>query len=231
VGFDPTYEPPQGIAVTDTSPRRGQGIHHAVPDPYGDPKAISWVIARTCYHGCPMNAVDHLTIDLADPEDIRKKLPQARELFAAKQRELLELNKQVEHWAALVNHLAGVVGEPGGERSRGIRAYGGGPSFELRANRKKRAPSQQKAIDALQQFGRPTGPSALYRFMVSEQLSAPANANALGASLYGAQKAGRIQKTPDGLYAPLDWQPEQDRLTENGSGQPLSAAVPNQGVA
>jgi hypothetical protein len=178
-----------------------------------------------------MSAIDHLTIDLADPEDIRQKLPQARELFAAKQRELVDLSKQIEHWAALVNHLAGVVGELGVERPRavtGVRAYGGGPSLDLRPNRKKRAPSQEKAIDALRRFGRPTGPSALHRYMVAEQLEAPANPNALGASLYGAEKAGRIKKTPEGLYAPLEWQPEQDRLTENGSGQPLSAAVPNQ---
>ena len=150
-----------------------------------------------------MATSEHLQVDLADPEDIRAKLPEARELYETKRRELDELAAQVRHWGELVNLLGALVGErgisPAGRAAEAVRP-------------RKTAPGQERAVAALEKAGRPMGPTALFDYMVAERLDAPKSANALGANLWQAAKAGRIQKTSDGLYAPLGWRPSQSSL-------------------
>ena len=53
-------------------------------------------------------------------------------------------------------------------------------------------------MQALEKAGRPMGPTSLYNFMVEQGMDLPDNANALGANLWAAAKAGRIVKTPNG---------------------------------
>jgi hypothetical protein len=48
------------------------------------------------------------------------------------------------------------------------------------------------------------GPTSLYNYMLSEGLTVPKNANALGANLWAAWKAGRIKRATNGVYTPLD---------------------------
>jgi hypothetical protein len=166
-----------------------------------------------------MSAIDHLPIDLANLQDIRLKLPEAKRLYEAKRKELDELAQQVEYWGALVNVLARIVGEDGLELPKPhpvgrARMYGGGHGVPLKPTR-QRAPAQEKAVEALEQAGRPMGPAALYRFMIGEGMKTPTSANALGANLWAAEKAGRVKKTPDGEYAPLSWEPNQKPLASD----------------
>ncbi len=56
------------------------------------------------------------------------------------------------------------------------------------------------------------GPTALFRFMNAEGLETPTNVNALGANLWAAHKNGRVKKTSDGDYAPLDWESTDETL-------------------
>jgi hypothetical protein len=156
-----------------------------------------------------MNAREQLSIDLANPDDIRDKLPLARDLYRAKARELENLTEQVESWKALVDLLARLVGEPGIEPLGAQRGTRSG---------RKRAPGQERAVEALERAGQPMGPSLLYRFMVREGMEAPANRNALGANLWAAEKAGRVKKIDGGQYAPLDWQPDQGLLNSTNDG-------------
>lgn len=148
-----------------------------------------------------MNDNDSLTVDLTSLEDIRAKLPLARDLYERKQEALVTLNQEVETWRDLVNLLARSVGEPGIE-----------PPPTSRRPTRRRAPGQERAIQALERAGRPMGPKALFSFMNDEGMDAPTNVNALGANLWAAEKAGRIKKTNDGEYAPLGWEPDQGSL-------------------
>ncbi|HYM44832.1 MAG TPA: hypothetical protein VES65_01555 [Solirubrobacteraceae bacterium] len=148
-----------------------------------------------------MIASEHLEVDLFDPQDIRAKLPEARRIYKAKREELAQLSEQVRRLGELVELLARVSGETAAGPSAGKVGD---------ASEAKVAPGQERAAAALERVGRPMGPSALFKFMQDEQLDAPANANALGANLWAAAKAGRIKKVAglSGLYAPLSWEPD-----------------------
>lgn len=61
------------------------------------------------------------------------------------------------------------------------------------------------------------GPTALYRYMVSEGFEAK-NPNAVGANLWAAAKAGRVNRTLDGNYAPLSWDEEQSSSESQSGG-------------
>jgi hypothetical protein len=158
-----------------------------------------------------MSHSEDLSINLADVEDIRAKLPRVRNLHASKRRELEQLTEEVRHWGELSETLARLVGEAPGTSTRakeqGVR---------------KSAPGQDRAIEALEKAGRPMGPTALFRFMIGAGMEAPKNANALGANLWAASKAGRIKKTPDDLYAPLSWEPPPDSMDAASDASPTA---------
>lgn len=152
-----------------------------------------------------MDAREHLQIDLADPQDIRNKLPEAKRMHAAKRLQLENLRQQVERWETLIDSLAGVVGEEGIEESDRLNKRSpASPESIPPESTQKAAPAQERAIRALKHAGRPMGPSELYRYMDAQGMKVPSNPNALGATLWTAVKTGRAMKTPDGLYAPLD---------------------------
>jgi hypothetical protein len=80
------------------------------------------------------------------------------------------------------------------------------------------------------------GPTPLYRFMLGEDMPVPKNANALGAALWNAVHNGRIKKTPEGLYALLEWPTEQPELQEdapppNSSASSIERSSSEQGSA
>jgi hypothetical protein len=161
-----------------------------------------------------MSHSDDLSINLADPDDIRTKLPRVRNLHATKRRDLEKLTEEVRHWGELAETLARLVGETSGSSTR-----------MKESPLRKSAPGQDRAVEALEKAGRPMGPTALYRFMLGEGLEAPKNANALGANLWAAARAGRVKKTPDDLYAPLSWEPSTepvDAAFDGGKARPMS---------
>ncbi len=136
-----------------------------------------------------------LPVDLADPREVQEKLPQIKALLEAKRVELKELTAQV-------HLLARLVGEAPLARERKTAARrAAGVSTRIRAHRA--SPVQDRAVEGLERAGRPMGPTALYDFMTVEGISTPKSSDALGASLWAAANAGRIQKWANGLYAPL----------------------------
>jgi hypothetical protein len=133
-------------------------------------------------------AKDQIKVNVADPKDIEAKMPQVRALLEKKRAELEELQAQVKVLDRIV-----------GKEPASAAANGQAP----KASRKTVAPSQERAIRALEQAGRPMGPTSLYEFMQRERITPlPRDANALGASLWAAAKAGRIGKAPNGVYVP-----------------------------
>lgn len=137
--------------------------------------------------------VNRLPIDIANPEDIRRKLPQVRALYNAKHKEFDQLAAQLEGLKHLIESLTAIVGQPATSPAPPV------PTPRVSANGK--APAREAAIEALRRAGQPMGPTALYRFMGESGMDVPANSNALGASLWTAARAGQIVKTGDGRYA------------------------------
>jgi hypothetical protein len=147
-----------------------------------------------------MSSQPDATVDLSDPADIRRKLPGVRALYESKRSDLASLEREVEHWRQFVRYLSGVAGEPTDVPEGGSSVSG-------------RAPAQDAAVAALARLGEPTGPAKLYRYMLANNMQQYAkSANQVGANLWAAKKAGRITKTPSGLYAPPGWSDD-----DNGS--------------
>jgi hypothetical protein len=146
-----------------------------------------------------MNATEHLSIDPFDPQDVQAKLPEMRRMLAAKRKELEALNDQIRSLGELVELFGRLAPPPPSTPSAGR---------DDSVTRAKSAPGQDRAVAALERAGQPMGPAALYAFMQAEGLeNMPKNANALGANLWSAVKAGRIKKLEDGRYASLVWEP------------------------
>jgi hypothetical protein len=139
-------------------------------------------------------ASERLAINLADPNEVQAKLPEIARLLDAKRAELMALQTQVALLARLVGTTPAVLD------LRPARADSSG-SLEVHA-RRKAAPGQDRAVAGLEKAGRPMTPKSLFDFMVSEGMDVPDNANALGANLWAAERAGRIGKTPNGVYVP-----------------------------
>ena len=167
---------------------------------------------------------ERIQIDLADPQDIRAKMPEIRRLWGEKLLELQNLTDQVELLGRLVGDqsstgVAGRMPKPQGAPAKGRKG--------------QNAPGQDRAVKALEHAGRPMGPTTLYKYMIAQGLDAPKDANALGSNLWSAWKAGRIMKASNGVYQPLDGSGETtiDRpLTDYGfaaeQGFPAPASIP-----
>lgn len=231
----------------------------AVEPPWGWRRQVLWFRPKRCARLAFMDSTEQLHVNLTSQDDIRAKLPEAKRIFAAKQEALRDLRREVANWASLIDSLALLVGEPGvgqpetgryriatGSRIVG-RPYGGGEAVPLRTPAHKESPAQDRAIAGLERAGEPMGPTALYRFMESQDLQVPKNPNALGAALWNAAENGRIKRTGEGLYALLEWDTDQPELqdaspndsvvesdagpSENGASQPLSpAGQPQEGA-
>jgi hypothetical protein len=140
-------------------------------------------------------------VDLSNPEEVAAKMPQLLRLYEEKLREQKMLNEQVELLRRLVGHASAV--------SRGrIHTSERDPQPEP-ARRRRAAPAQDRAVQALEQAadefgGTAVGPTSLYKFMVERGMEAPKDAGVLGTNLWDAWKAGRIMRAPNGVYTPLD---------------------------
>jgi hypothetical protein len=138
-----------------------------------------------------------LKIDLSDPEEVAAKMPEIRALYEQKLLEQRTLNMQVE----LLRRL---IGDPNASSARqDQQSRNQGP------RRRRTAPAQDRAVQALEQASRALGgtalgPTSLYKFMVEHRMEAPKDASLLGTNLWDAWRAGRVMKAPNGVYTPLD---------------------------
>lgn len=173
-------------------------------------------------------------VNLANKDDIRRKLPEARQIYRSKQDALKALLQDVEDWGDLVALLARIAGEPHAPTAARLPAnpFAAATQSLAKAPSKKKSPAQDRAIAGLKRAGRPMGPAHLYRFMIGENMPVPANSNALGAALWNAASSGRIKKTPDGLYALLEWETDeaasQDASRHGSSGESNDGPIENE---
>jgi hypothetical protein len=142
-------------------------------------------------------------VDISNPEEVAAKMPQLLALYEQKLREQKTLNEQVELLRRLVGHASMV--------SRGnVHASEQDPDRLSDPPRRRRAaPAQDRAVQALEQAykelgGTALGPTSLYKYIVERGMEVPKNPAALGTNLWDAWKAGRIMRAPNGVYTPLD---------------------------
>lgn len=172
-------------------------------------------------------AKDRVPVNLADPKDIRAKMPDIKKLLANAKQELDALKEQVEMLTRIVGE------EPAApvsvEVSGGGSATVSGRKTPKPKGSPKAAPAQDRAIRALERAGRPMGPASLFRFMEAEGIEMPATLNRLNATLWAAAKAGRVVKAPNGVYAPLGT-PTDRPLTNydaaRANGMPVPGRLP-----
>jgi hypothetical protein len=142
-------------------------------------------------------------IDWSDPDAVAAQLHGLEELYEQKLAEQQALNAQLEYLRRLLAHASGV--------SRGrLQPSSATPHPALDPNRRRRAaPAQDRAVQALEQAsaelgGTALGPTSLYKYMVEKGLEAPKDAGLLGTNLHDAWRAGRIMRARNGVYTPLD---------------------------
>jgi hypothetical protein len=153
-----------------------------------------------------------LILNLSDPAQVAKKLPELRRLYDEKLQERQRLDEEISLLTRLIGSAA-AVGR-GGAKPR----------------RRRVAPAQERAVRALKAAGgMAMSPKSLYKFMVANDLDAPKDASLLGVNLYDAWQAGRVMKAPNGVYTPLDGtgRTEWDRpLTDYFYAAELGLPVP-----
>lgn len=172
-------------------------------------------------------AKDRVPVNLADPKDIQAKMPEIKRLLANARQELAVLNEQVEMLTRIVGDAPAASAVAVSQSGRAARAR----KARKRARMQKAAPSQERVIRALERAGRPMGPAALFGYMEAEGMPRPASVAALGSLLWAAEKAGRIGKTPNGVYVPPGFPTDRpltdyDAAAANGMPVPAQAQLP-----
>ena len=176
--------------------------------------------------------VTDLSINLADPQEVRAKMPEIKGLLAEARRELRALEDQVEL-------LSRIVGEKTSTSAAAAATGGRSASARTRKTSKgrvqKAAPSQERAVRALEKAGRRMGPAELFRFMEAEGIQKPASVAALNAILWAASNTGRVVKAPGNVYEPpggfpstsSDGTTQARQLDNNGLEPPAAAQHPS----
>jgi len=139
----------------------------------------------------------HMTVDLANPQDVRSKMPEIESLLATARQQLADVEAQVD----LLERL---VGQP--PASQATSTTGSGKRARSKTARKARptrkaAPAQERAVEAIEVAGRAMGPAELFRFMNEHALPGANTVERLGSILWAAAGSGRLVRT-DGKYAP-----------------------------
>jgi hypothetical protein len=150
-------------------------------------------------------------------------MPEIKGLLAEARQELHALEDQVEF-------LARLVGE---KPAPSTTATSAGKSASARGRKtpkrrvQKAAPSQERAVKALERAGRPMGPAELFRFMEAEGIERPGSVSALNAILWAASNTGRVVKAPGNVYTPPGGFPAGHSGTDDATVTTNGRSVPD----
>jgi len=151
-----------------------------------------------------MADLGHLQIDLANPTDIREKLPRIQAILESKRKDSDDALRDFENFRLLVERLEIVAGAREEEPKS--------------APKRKSAPAQDAVVAAVNRAKHPLSPVAVYQMLEADGYPVK-NPNAVNSALYAAANNRRIKKHGHGLYAPLDFEsPPGDELIPSGNG-------------
>ncbi len=166
---------------------------------------------------------DRVSVNLADPKDIRAKMPELTRLLATARQELGALKEQVAILTRIVGDDDVAITDIAVSGAGSATAEG--QKMPTRQRARKAAPAQERAVEALERAGSPMGPAALFKFMEANELERPRDVTALNAVLWAAAKAGRVEKAPGNTYAPAGGFPRL-HPTAMTNGTPAQAQLP-----
>lgn len=166
-----------------------------------------------------MTAPISLQVDLADPEDIRSKLPQAEQRLAGMENALAEQEREIERWRRLVGVLRSVSGTSQG---------GSGPVPET-GPPPKPGHMQELVVATINRFGREIRSRDVRELLKQEghDVTGDSVSNALW---YAAERLGTIRRGEGrGVYAPLNDRGRTEDQTEapTAPSETQTFALPN----
>jgi len=152
-----------------------------------------------------------LRIDLADPEDIKAKLPHARAMLGAKRRAVKDAEREHDNWELLVQRLEILAGVDGAEKAK------------TGAASRQPAPAQDAVVRIVEREGRPMRPPEVAGMLRSEGFPV-ASTNAINAALYAAAQSGRLVRPKKGWYAPRGYDEDRSAVVEDAQELLASAS-------
>jgi len=175
----------------------------------------------------PMSIPTSLQVDLANPADIRAKLPQAEEILVDMELAVREQQQELDRWRRLVGVLRGVAGVSAPAVAQDAQAAAtdhpsaNEPEAASEPEATGRAEMQALILEAITRVGRPIRSRDLREMLVQEghDLTPDSVSNALW---YAAVRLGTIRKMQRGVYAPLQAAPEEPTpsSTSTAAGSP-----------
>lgn len=175
---------------------------------------------------CPGMAPESLPVDLADPADIRAKLPHARAILERREAALAEAQADVVSWRDLVAYLARRAGAGAGGDGPPSAEQDGSPETPESA-----APSVQELVVSVINQGGPARPRDVRA--VLHEAGYTLSSDSVSNALYYAAKVGKIKKSESvrGTYAPLSYRETLLLDSPNGapSGDDGKQSLPHQG--
>lgn len=144
-----------------------------------------------------------LRVNLADPQDIKAKLPHAQTMLDAKRRAVKEAERDFDNWALLVKRLEVLAGVEAKGKAKGA------------APGKHGAPMQDAVVQVVENEGRPMTPPRVAEILREDGVPVTST-NAINAALYAAAKRGRLVRPRKGLYAPKGYgDPDAEAALDN----------------
>jgi hypothetical protein len=148
---------------------------------------------------------EKLTVDLADPRDIRDKLPEARRILAMKREAATRAQDEVRGWERLVENLATIAtpteatlnGQ--GRLQETVREMALTVTPVKPPKRRHASPRQDAVVTIINASSAPMKAAG-----VAVAMGEPENVNSINAALWAAARAGRIEKVGRSLYARLE---------------------------
>jgi hypothetical protein len=151
-----------------------------------------------------------LQIDLANPDDVRAKIPDVEKLVTQKRAALLEANREVNRWQNFLETLRALVSdqEPSRVTSVYVSAAGTG----------KTARTLDLIMRVLGEADHPMETKAIVE-RVTALADEPPKPDTITWTLWKAHKDNLIRKIGKGVYAPLSVSGDQLLVSPNGNGE------------
>lgn len=186
-------------------------------------QAVS-VCLRLCYPQ-GMDAPESLQVDLANPSDIKEKLPHAESILSKMEDELRRQQREIQRWRNLVEVLRSVAGAVA-DHSPQPATEAPAPATEQPSSVESQSPVQDLVVDVVNREIREIRSKEVRATLADEghELSADSVSNSLWNA---AEKARIIQRIRRGWYAPLDYvNPVEDALDVPAHGASNSLTAP-----
>jgi hypothetical protein len=142
-------------------------------------------------------AKEPFQVDLADLDSVRAKIPEVRKTVESKREQVRVAQRDFAYWNQLLERLLMLAGE---KRDKATHTNA----------KPAKANAVESVVKALDESAVPLRAADL-----AGRVEQPLERKTLAWALWKAARDNRIQRIETGLYAPLDYEPEQEELVES----------------